>query len=241
MGGVPFDHGLRIETGDWPEAARPDAASAPVRVAHLPLTDIAPWPGNMQRKVLTPSDLGGAKALPGEAFAVDQIRATERGEAVHLLLQHLPGYPEASWPNLTDHLIANPALREPALDEARGVLLEAAHARLFGPESFSEVGVTSDFGTDRLFGVIDRLILSQDLVLAVDFKSNAVIPSGPEQVPEGLLRQLGAYHHILDRLYPDRRVEVAILWTRTGLLMPVDAEIVSAALQRATRDGISSP
>ena len=103
------------------------------------------------------------------------------------------------------------------------------------------MGVTADFGAGRLYGVIDRLVVGDDAVLAVDFKSNVVVPSGPEAVPEGVLRQLGAYHHILTRLYPRRRVEVAMLWTRRGLLMPVNADIVSAALQRATRDGVGGP
>ena len=112
---------------------------------------------------------------------------------------------------------------------------------LFGAGTFSEVSVTSGLGAARLFGVIDRLVVTDTEVLAVDFKSNAVVPERPEDVPEGLLRQLGAYHHMLGQIYPGRRIAVAILWTRGPLFMPVDAEIVRAALQRATRDGVSDP
>lgn len=114
-------------------------------------------------------------------------------------------------------------------------------AHLFGPATLSEVAVTAGYGDQRLYGVIDRLVVGEDRVLAVDLKSNTVIPARPDLVPEGLLRQLGAYHHILTQLYPGRLVEVAILWTGSGQLMPVDAEIVSAAMQRATRDGAASP
>ena len=157
------------------------------------------------------------------------------------MLQHLPAQAAGAWPHLASHLIADPALRQAALDEALQVLGAPELAPLFTSEAFSEVGVTSDLGEGRIFGVIDRLLVSPDRVLAVDFKSNTLVPARPDLVPEGLLRQLGAYHHILTQLYPNRRIEVAILWTRSGQLMSVDAEIVSAALQRATRDGITSP
>ena len=241
VGGVQSLSGLRFEAGNWPAAAQPVAAEprAPTMAPDWALA----LPGALATpaKVLTPSDLGGAKALPGEAAIVAGISATERGEAVHLLLQHLAGRPEADWSGLAAHLIASATLRQMVLAEAGAVLTNPGFAHLFGPTSFSEVAVTADFGTDRIHGVIDRLTVAKDAVLAIDFKSNAVVPARPDAVPEGVLRQLGAYHHILTRLYPARRVDVAILWTRTGLLMPVDADIVSAALQRATRDGVPGP
>jgi ATP-dependent helicase/nuclease subunit A len=101
--------------------------------------------------------------------------------------------------------------------------------------------VTADLGNQRLYGVIDRLIVGPDRVLAVDFKSNAVVPDQADAIPEGLLRQLGAYHHALSQIYPDRRIDTAIVWTRTAHLMPVNADIVRAALKRATMDGMMRP
>ena len=49
-----------------------------------------------------------------------------------------------------------------------------------------------------------------------------------------LLRQMGAYAHALALLYPDRRIDTALLWTRTATLMPLPHALVSAALARAT-------
>jgi len=83
-------------------------------------------------------------------------------------------------------------------------------------------------------GTIDRLIVGPDRVLAVDYKSNALVPGIVLDVPDGLLRQMGAYHAALSQIYPDRRIEVALLWTRTAQLMPLDAEIVRAALDQTT-------
>jgi ATP-dependent helicase/nuclease subunit A len=71
-------------------------------------------------------------------------------------------------------------------------------------------------------------------VLAIDYKTNRVIPARPEDTPEGILRQMGAYAHALAQLYPGRQIETAILWTRQARLMPLPPDIVSAALSRTT-------
>ena len=103
------------------------------------------------------------------------------------------------------------------------------------------VAITADLLGHRLYGSIDRLLITDSTVLAVDYKSNHLIPQTAAQIPEGLLRQLGAYAHALQQIYPTRRIETAILWTRSAELMMVDPDIVSAALLRATIDSMSAP
>ena len=70
-------------------------------------------------------------------------------------------------------------------------------------------------------------------VLALDFKSNRTEPERPEDVPEGILRQMGAYRAALGAIWTDRRVEMAVIWTRTARLMPLPDALVDAALARA--------
>jgi ATP-dependent helicase/nuclease subunit A len=98
----------------------------------------------------------------------------------------------------------------------------------------AEVPFTAALGAGLVEGKLDRLQVAPDCVRLVDFKSNAVVPPNAEMVPEGLLRQMGAYAAAFGQIYPDRRIETFILWTRTATLMPLDADIVSAALLRAT-------
>ena len=71
-------------------------------------------------------------------------------------------------------------------------------------------------------------------MLIIDYKSNAVIPDRPEATPEGILRQLGAYAHMLAQIYPDHRIETAVLWTKAPSLMRIDPEIVRQAFARTT-------
>ena len=86
----------------------------------------------------------------------------------------------------------------------------------------------------KVSGAVDRLLVSPDRVLAVDFKTNAVVPTDPKDTPDGILRQMGAYLEVLENIFPNRAVDVAVLWTTTGELMPLEHGIVRAALERAT-------
>ncbi|MBR9843188.1 MAG: double-strand break repair helicase AddA [Rhodobacteraceae bacterium] len=239
-GAEPFDfpvgQGLRYTHGNWDG---PKIELAPEKEGLLPdLPAHFSYPAPVlpeSKKTLSPSDLGGAKALPGDA-GLDEDAAKLRGTWIHLLLEHLPAYAEDTWPNIAGTILAS-SETPPAdtdignlLQEARGVLTNPTFQHLFAAETLAEVPLTSDMGTARLHGVIDRLIVTSDHVLAVDFKTNATVPDTPDQTPLGLLRQMGAYSHALSRIYPDHTIETAILWTRNATLMPLPHDLVTNAL-----------
>jgi ATP-dependent helicase/nuclease subunit A len=89
--------GLRLERGDWSALpVAPGTEAAPVAVPDW-LAKPAP-PMKRAPAMLTPSDLGGAKAIFEEGAAQDEAAALRRGRLVHLLLEHLPHLPQAAWP-----------------------------------------------------------------------------------------------------------------------------------------------
>ena len=232
-GAVDIEDGiLRHAFGDWPAPARrAPAAETPVT---LPVWASQPAPEPLRApKILSPSDLGGAKALSGEPL-YPEAEARARGTALHLLLERLPGVATGVRDSLAATLIPDPLHLADALAEARLVLSHPDLAPLFGPETLAEVAVTAPWGDRTLAGTIDRLVIAPDRILIIDYKSNAVIPDRPQAIPEGILRQLGAYAHMLGQIYPDRRIETAILWTKAPRLMPVDPDIVRQAFLRTT-------
>ncbi|MFN3644895.1 MAG: double-strand break repair helicase AddA [Gemmobacter sp.] len=225
---MPTGPGLRLAFGTWPEPGARESADAAPGVA-LPDWAATPAPAAPRPpRALNPSDLGGAKALPGDA-GLPEAEAMARGTALHLLLERLPEYPPADWPALAATIPGG----EIVLDEARAVLEHPDLAHLFAPDTLAEVPFVARLGDTTLSGTIDRLIVGPDRVLAVDFKSNASLPDAPQDVPEGILRQMGAYARALADIYPGRRIETAILWTRAARLMPLPHDLVSAALDRA--------
>ncbi|MBT8409800.1 MAG: PD-(D/E)XK nuclease family protein, partial [Alphaproteobacteria bacterium] len=121
--------------------------------------------------------------------------------------------------------------------EAAGVLEAPALAHVFAEDALTEVEITARIGRLEgrvVLGAIDRLIIEESRVLAVDFKSNEIVPERPALVPEGILRQMGAYAAALEKLYPGKTVETAIIWTRAAAFMPLSHETVISALDRTT-------
>ncbi|MGB3146359.1 MAG: UvrD-helicase domain-containing protein, partial [Paracoccaceae bacterium] len=220
----------RYSHGDWPEDLGPEATTEGETASEPPawLSTPLAWRPRPQPP-LSPSDLGGAKALPGEE-GLPEEEARQRGTLLHLLLEHLPKHPEADWPRLARALSnADWPEIEPLFFEAKAVLTAPELAQLFSPGSLAEVELTArppQFEGRSLRGTIDRLVVTADRVLAVDYKSNAVVPASPEEVPLGILRQMGAYAAMLEEIYPDRRIDLAIVWTKTARLMPIDLNIV---------------
>ena len=103
-------------------------------------------------------------------------------------------------------------LKVTARTEARAILQNPALAHVFG-DSLSEVTVSASVGDIRLHGAIDRLVVTPDVVTAIDFKTNRVIPERADECPSGILLQMWAYAAALTQIYPDRRIETAIIWT----------------------------
>lgn len=240
--GWPFGPGLRLTFGDWPEPVEDRAAEGVASTTAVPgwaLSAAAPPP--VPAPALSPTALGGAKALPGD-LGLDEEAAKRRGTLLHLLLERLVGHPAACRAEVAVGLLEAEGCTDSAekaglLAELSGVLDNPALAHLFTTGTLAEVEVAAplpELGGRIMAGVIDRLVIAPGRVLAVDFKSNATLPASAAQVPEGILRQLGAYAAILARIYPDRAVEVAVLWTRTATLMPIPLNIVRAAMQSAT-------
>ena len=75
--------------------------------------------------------------------------------------------------------------------------------------------------------------LMSSISLAVDFKTNRVVPERHATCPEGLLRQMGAYSHMLTQIYPNHKIQTAILWTVSQELMVLPHDIVTNALWRS--------
>jgi len=108
---------------------------------------------------------------------------------------------------------------------------------IFAPNALTEVDVTAHLPAlqgARIHGAIDRLIIEDRRVLAVDYKSNRLVPNTAAAVPDGLLRQMGAYHAALLQIFPDHTVETAILWTHTATLMVLPTSLTVGSLQNVT-------
>ncbi|MDG1183457.1 MAG: double-strand break repair helicase AddA [Tateyamaria sp.] len=232
---TPVGPGLRLEYGNWTIEAKGDKARNTPSEKALPQLYQHSVPARQPPlSIVSPSKLGGDKALPGEGM--DEETAKSYGTLVHQFLEVLPSVKKGEWSEtikrLSEVARLTDALKAEAAAEACRVLQQTDIAHLFDSATLAEVPITADLGVHRIHGNIDRLIVSDTTVDIVDFKTNRTVPSLAINCPEGVLRQLGAYAHAIAQIYPNHLIKTHVLWTKSGHLMHLPHDIVSEAIAR---------
>jgi ATP-dependent helicase/nuclease subunit A len=171
--------------------------------------------------------------------------AAERGTAIHKLLQILPDMPfDAREPAARRFLqrvapVWPDAEQAAAWAQVEGVLGDARFAPLFSPASRAEVAIMGEIelrGKKRLVsGKIDRLAVTEDEVLVVDYKTNRPPPATFAEAPPAYLLQLALYRALLKPLYPGKTVRAALLFTEAPRLIALPEAALDGALARLTR------
>ncbi len=219
---APVPAGARGAPPDWVRAVPAPDRSA--RVAAPSRMDEAP-------RLPAPSPL----AATGPGGALGRFR---RGDLIHRLLERLPELPPPDRPDAARRLLS----RERDLsEEQRAEMIAAAFAVLdddrfapvFGPGSRAEVAIAGLLDGVPVSGRIDRLVVTADRVLVVDYKTNRPAPDRAEDADPAYILQLAVYAAVLEQLYPARRVEAALVWTDGPRLTPVPQALLEAA--RASR------
>jgi ATP-dependent helicase/nuclease subunit A len=121
---------------------------------------------------------------------------------------------------------------------AGGVLAlidDARFAEVFASGSRAEVSIVGRLERPGrlpalVSGQIDRLAVTPSEVLIVDFKTNHAPPNRLAEAPAAYIRQLALYRAVLGKLYPDRPIRAALLWTETAEFMEISAPALDAAL-----------
>ena len=234
---TPFGQGWRLTRGVWPlSSAATTQEPVAVTLGVPPFLRAGAREPDKRAAILSPSDLGGEKALGGSAR--EEEDALRHGRLIHRLLEFLPESDrtlDAAYRILTSGEDPVDATSIEALfEEALGVI--DAYPNLFDGHALSEVDVAALLPTSgqRVSGTIDRLIIEPGLVTIIDFKSNPVIPAKADDVPEGILRQMGAYLEVIEAVYPGDEVRLTIIWPRTAPATELSHGIVRAGLARYT-------
>jgi ATP-dependent helicase/nuclease subunit A len=190
---------------------------------------------------LAPSRPSGAEPPTISPLAAQGRDRFKRGLLVHRLLQSLPELPieEREIAARRFLALAMHRLTVEEQDEIRretlAVLDHPGFAALLGPGSQAEVPVVGlipgSAGTAHTMSAqIDRLVVGEDRVLIVDYKTLRPPPAAEDEVAPIYLRQLAAYQAALALIYPDREIRCALLWTEGPRLMPISPEILAGYL-----------
>src|SRR5664279_1734319 len=186
------------------------------------------------------SEDDGHRIRAGESIEL-RARALQRGTLVHRLLQSLPDLASDRRRDAALKYLARNADGWSDGDRealAKGVLAlieDPRFAPVFGDGSRAEVAIAGRLARPGaapalVSGQIDRLVVTPDAVLIVDFKTNHAPPVLAAEAPLSYVRQLALYRAVLGKLYPQRPVRAALLWTETPELMEISTPALDAEL-----------
>jgi ATP-dependent helicase/nuclease subunit A len=226
--------------GPDPEPAGREEAAAPQPSTLPAWAALAAAPEALARYA-SPSDLGegAVVAAPSPLAAQGGLGRFRRGELIHRLLQLLPDLPMAERAAGAAALLG----RERDLSEAQAaemtaaalaVLADPRFAEVFGPGSRAEVAIAGAAPALpaglTVSGRIDRLVVLGDRVLVADFKTNRPAPARIEAADPAYLRQMAIYWAVLSEVFPNRRIEAALVWTDGPSLMPIPENLIQQSL-----------
>ena len=221
---------MRFGDAEKPVPAEPAAAAA---VVEMPRWIAEPAPAEAKPpRPLTPS-------APGEdesgdpPFGPATRDAAERGRLLHQLFERLPEIARTdrralalSWLEQSAGIV-DAEVRNRLVADACAVIEDSRFAEIFEPGALAEApiaAVTSDGSV--VAGTVDRLLVTEDRIRLVDFKTGRRPPSGRDAIPSSHLRQMAAYVAALEVIFPERPVEAALLYTAGPQLFQLDTDLL---------------
>ena len=230
----PFSHGhgLRYQHGKWLVGKCSEKHLKKASKIQLPqiFKENLGTPVKFE-KFINPSNLMGSKSIQRIDKVTEGDGAKLFGTIVHLLLEKLPKSNSNDWQNIVPNLLkwaeiyVSEETQTRAYKQAENILKNPSFEFIFAPDVLAEVQfstIVESVGGIPIVGVIDRLVLSQDSALIIDFKTNQEVPSSIDEVPLGILKQMGAYAASMQKVFPKKNIELGIIWTHSAELMKID-------------------
>ena len=194
--------------------------------------------------LLRPSDSAdndAHSAVTTESLAA-RAKALQRGTLVHRLLQSLPDIAAANRSETAKKFLARNAKdwtdgeRDALVKQVTSIIENDRFAPLVGAGSRAEVSIVGRVSRKKkppalVSGQVDRLVVTPDEILIVDYKTNHIPPASAADAPAPYVRQLALYRSVLARLYPGKPVRCVLLWTETASIMEIPASALDAELQ----------
>jgi ATP-dependent helicase/nuclease subunit A len=222
-----------------PQTAPPKDDDA-VEAALEPEADLERWmrepppPEPSPPRPIAPSRPSGDPPPVHSPLQSDDQARFQRGLQVHRLLQILPDIPESDRRVACSRLLERSPLAESDQHltsvEVMKILESTEFQPLFGPNSRAEVPVIGTIdrpdGPEIVSGQVDRLVIRENDVLIVDYKTNRPPPTRPDDVSPVYLRQMAAYRGILRQIWPGKDIVCALLWTDGPRIMSLPEHLL---------------
>ncbi|MCK8781804.1 double-strand break repair helicase AddA [Rhizobium sp. NTR19] len=224
--------------------------TAPVTAPPLPAALSRPLPPQkMLPRPLSPSGAGTmiddepddlVYASPLFSTKESTGLAAQKGRLVHRMLQMLAEFPHAEREAAAYRYAERAARFWPAAERDKlvqcvlSVLSNPALHLVFSERGQAEVSIMGTLALEgrdyAISGRIDRLVVTDDRVIVLDYKTNRTPPRDAEQVPLAHRAQLAIYREILRPLYPGKDIECLLVYTETGGVISLSPELMARSL-----------
>jgi ATP-dependent helicase/nuclease subunit A len=226
---TPFGEGLRFGAPDHADArARAEPASHA-----LPAWAKVALAGASPIQFAAPSRAGHIDPVLFSPRGQGQKRF-RRGLMIHALLERLPEVAPERREDAAKAWLARQGVEDADaalfVREALAVISDPRFAPLFGPASRAEQPIIGEINGTLVRGVVDRLAIDDKRVMILDFKTDRPTPESAENAPAAYVLQLALYRAVLRKIFPDRPVTCALLWTESPRLMELPEARLDAAL-----------
>lgn len=165
----------------------------------------------------------------------------KRGNLVHRMLQTLPEISVPEREQAARRYLALPGHELDAEDqealyhEVMAVLTQPDFVDIFGPGSRAEVpiaGLIDPSGEsgrqNTVLGQVDRLLISENKILVIDYKTMRPSPENEGGVPAAYIAQMAGYRAVLQKIYPDRPIQCGLIFTETVRLISLSEKVLEA-------------
>lgn len=212
---------LVLDSGQMETLPPAKPAASPLANKTAPAFDWPLAPETAPIQEIAPSQLD-----EGYSGGSQDPDAMERGTYIHSLLE-LWSAPNACAITPASSLVE--AVRLECQQEARKLLQQPELAFLFDPARYQhamkEVGLSYSLEDGRsVYGIIDRLVINEDNIWIVDYKSHQhANAENVAEIASHYHQQMGCYRRGIEALYPGKNIRTGLLFTSCGLWQELTA------------------
>ena len=202
-----------------------------------PIEDMPSW-----AKMVAPAEANPPRPLTPSHLHDDDVQdppptktlkdAAKRGQILHSLFERLPSVPvddrrEAAnnWLK-SQHHMSEASQRDGIVTAAINVIEDSQWSDVFGPESYAEIPLAAIVGDKVISGSVDRLLVRDQDVYIIDFKTGRYPPKSIEKIPVAYLRQMSAYVAAVEVIFPSHKVHAALLYTHSAAIFHLSDAIL---------------
>lgn len=178
-------------------------------------------------KPLTPSKIDGDEQ---DGLSPLISEAMLRGKIIHKILEYLPEIDKEKRFEAGTRFLKKYAneLHDNERAEILKNVIELTERDdlqfIFSKNSKAEVPVTGVIDNYVISGRIDRIAITDNEVIIVDYKTNRKTPKNNDEIDKSYIRQMDLYRKALLNIYPDKNVRCFLIWTNEIKVIEISKE-----------------